>query len=82
MTLQKRVKTLEARKHRLQTLAEQGTLTHAELESLTLEELAALYHRLNREQTGRPDLGEFMAKLDAMPDAELLALYQSYGGQP
>ena len=82
MTLNKRVKALESRVTRLQLLTQQDTLTQAELESLTLEELAALYYRLNRTgSAGRPDLGEFQAKLDAMTDAELLALYQSYGGQ-
>ena len=83
MTLEKRVKALESRVNRLQALSEQDTLTQAELEGLTLEELASLYHRLNRTGNAvRPDLGEFQAKLDAMTDAELLSEYQSYGGAP
>ena len=83
MTIEKRVRALESRVTRLQLLAQQDTLTQAELEGLTLEELASLYHRLNRTgSAGRPDLGEFQAKLDAMTDAELLSEYQSYGGAP
>lgn len=83
MTLEKRVKALEGRVTRLHLLSELDTLTPAELEAMTLDELAALYHRMNRTgSAGRPDLGEFQAKLDAMTDAELLGLYQSYGTRP
>ena len=83
MTLEKRVKSLEGRVTRLHLLSKLDTLTPVELKVMTLDELAALFHRMNQAgSAGRPDLGKFQAKLDAMTDAELLGLYQSYGTGP
>ena len=80
MTIEKRVRALETRVTRLQVLAQQDTLTQAELESLTLEELAVLHHRMGLGRVGWPDLDEFQTKLDAMTDVELLTMYHTDSG--
>ena len=70
MTLQKRVKTLEVRAARV--------LTVAELKALTDAELSAYLHRLDS-RNGNTALADFQTRLEAMPDDELLSLYESSG---
>ena len=71
MTLGKRVKALEHRAARLLTVAELQTLTDAEL--------TAYLHRLDT-WNGDTRLSDFQARLEAMPDAELLSVYESFEG--
>ena len=70
MTRQKRVKTLEARAARV--------LTVGELKALTDAELSAYLHRLDS-RNGNTALADFQTRLEAMPDDELLSLYESSG---
>ena len=65
MMLDKRVKALEHRAARLLTVAELQTLTDAEL--------TAYLHRLDA-WNGNTRLSDFQARLEAMPDAELLSV--------
>lgn len=70
MSIEKRVKTLEDRAGR--------RLTVAELEALTDAELNAYLRRLDT-WNGTTAFSDFQARLEAMPDAELLSLYESTG---